>query len=170
MWVTQTYLGNVELDANFFVYYLYEEYNPDQKGLTENIQRHLEDLGEVYGDKVSLMMPNPRFAGRIESEVRDFPKLWMAVHEMLPGLLLSPVPLIKLKESLKGCKFIPFKSNDSKFLSSMIRSIRQLADSAIESANVSQAKKLSWLERLFNAIEIKPGMLGVNIDIKRLAE
>jgi hypothetical protein len=75
MWVTQTYLGDVERDAKLFVYYCYENYNTEQRELTEAIQEHLETIGEVYGDKVSLMIPNTRYANRIEAEVREFPNI-----------------------------------------------------------------------------------------------
>jgi len=68
MWVTQSYLATVEPDVRVFVYYLFEEYN-EQKEFTENVQLHLERMGEVHGGNVSFLMPNPRYADRIESEM-----------------------------------------------------------------------------------------------------
>jgi hypothetical protein len=49
------------------VYYFYEDYNREQKEFTDRLYRGLEDLGEAFSDKMSLLMPNPRFAGRIEA-------------------------------------------------------------------------------------------------------
>ena len=169
MWVTQTYLGDVERDAKFYVYFLYEDYVPDQANLTQAIQHELENLGEVYGDSVSLMMPNPRFAGRIEAEVRDFPKLWMAVKPYLPGLLMSPVPLTELQSSISGCNFIPLKNGSAKHLASVVQSVRNLADDAIAThAGASDEPKPKFLERVSDAIEVKPGIWGVKIDLRKV--
>jgi hypothetical protein len=170
MWVTQTYLGDVERDAKLFVYYLYEDYNSEQTDLTEAIQRHLEKLGEVYGDKVSLMMPNARFAGAIESQVRDFPKLWAEVRELLPGLLLSPVPLVELRASHKGCNFIPFKNGTPKHLANVVRSVRELADAAVSNTAQESEEKPSWIRRIADAVELKPGIWGIRLDLRRLLE
>lgn len=65
MWVTQTYLGNPEPDASLFIYYLHEDYAREQVKFTENIQRHMEDLGTLYGSDVSLFVPNSRFTAQI---------------------------------------------------------------------------------------------------------
>ena len=44
MWVTQTYLADVEPYAQLFVYYLFEDYNSEQSAFTAEIQRAFEDL------------------------------------------------------------------------------------------------------------------------------
>jgi hypothetical protein len=170
MWVTQTYLGDVERDAKLFVYYCYEDYNDEQKRLTEAIQRHLEDVGEVYGDRVSLMVPNPRFAGRIESEIREFRNLWMAIREYLPGLLLTPVPLIELREQHKGCQFVPLKNGTPKHLANVIRSVRDIADLAVESEKPETNERPSLRKRFVDSVELKPGIWGVRIDLKKLVQ
>lgn len=110
MWVTQSYLGNVEPDADVFVYYLYESYVDEQKKFTDRLQRELENLGDVFGGRVSLQMPNPRYAGRIEAEVRENRELWEAVHSKLPGLLISTVPLSKIEGYDDTCYFVPFNT------------------------------------------------------------
>lgn len=42
---------------------------------------HGEILGEAFGDKVSLLMPNPRYAGSIEAQVRENTALWSSLRE-----------------------------------------------------------------------------------------
>lgn len=168
MWISQTYLGDVERDAHYFVYYLYEDYNPEQKAITKRIQKELENLGECYGDKVSLMMPNPRFANRIESEAREFPELWMSIKEHLPGLLLSPVPLIKLRKSHQQCKYLSLQNASGKHLTRLVMEVREHADLAIASSRSSKANPL--LKRIVDAIEVKPGIVGISIDLKKLLE
>lgn len=170
MWVTQTYLGDVEPDAKLFIYYFYEDYNSQQRQFTEAVQRNLEELGDVYGENVSLMMPNSRYAGSIEAEVREFPKLWMAVREMLPGLLLSPVPFAALREKPCTCNFIPFKGDDPGRMARVIQNVRGHADRAIEQSleRTDLKPSPSLVQRLFEAVEIKPGIWGLRLDLKKL--
>ena len=100
MCVTQTYLGTVEPDAKVFVYYFFEDYDPEQKRFTDRVQRELERLGELFGDQVSLLMPNPRYAGRIEAEVRENMALWTSLRGKFPGLFVSTLPLSKIAPPL----------------------------------------------------------------------
>lgn len=169
MWVTQTYLGDVERDAKLFVYYCYENYNTEQRELTEAIQEHLETIGEVYGDKVSLMIPNTRYAGRIEAEVRELRNLWTAIREYLPGLLLTPAPLMKLRDEHSGCQFVPLKGKNPKHLANVIRSVRDIADEAIATDTPKIEAPDSFRKRFFDSVEVQPGIWGVKIDLKRLA-
>lgn len=170
MWVTQTYLGNVEPEAHLFIYYLFEDYNSQQSEFTKAVQRQLEVLGEVYGDQVSLLMPNPRYAGGIEAEVREFPKLWMAVRELLPGLLVSPVPFTELLTHPQKCTFIPFRREDAQTVAKVIQRVRGRADAAIAGRQESEAAKPSFFSRFLDAIEVKPGIWGIRLDLKKLAE
>jgi hypothetical protein len=96
MWVTQTYLGTPDPEADVFVYYLYLNYVDEQKIFTDKLQRELETLGDVFGGKVSLQMPSSRYAGKVEAEVRENKALWEAVYSELPGLLVSTVPLAEI--------------------------------------------------------------------------
>ena len=168
MWLTQTYLGDVERDAKYFVYYLYEDYDHQQKALTQAIQRNLEELGDVYDDQVSLLMPNPRFAGQIESEFRKIEKLWQAVHGHLPGLLLSPVPLARLNDAYDSCLYAPLNEGDPRHLARVVHALRGQADQAIQDDLAARSTKPSLRQRIGRALELKPGIWGVKIDLKRL--
>jgi hypothetical protein len=170
MWVTQTYLGTVEPDAKLFVYYFFEDYNQEQKSFTKSVQQRLEDLGEVFGDQVSLLMPNPRFAGRIEAEVRENPALWASLRGNLPGLFVSKVPLVKLNDSRYDCLYIPFEARDPAGVAEVIQRVRRLANETIswEFTNPTTPKQRSFGGRLLDAVEFKPGIWGFKIDIKKL--
>jgi hypothetical protein len=91
MWITQTYLGNVEPNASIFVYYFYEDYVHEQRSFTRKVHKELETLGDVYRNRISLLMPNPQYAGKVEAEVRANWGLWAEVCDNLPGLFLSTV-------------------------------------------------------------------------------
>lgn len=169
MWVTQTYLGTVEPDAKVFVYYFYEDYNSEQTAFTQEVQRELENLGEVFGDQVSLLMPNPRYAGQIEAEMRDQGKLW-ALRGELPGLFLSRKPLANLKPDDDGCIYIPFETKDAKGVAEVIQRIRGLAYDTLSSdfANRSEPETESLAKRFGDALELKPGIWGFRIDLRKL--
>lgn len=169
MWVTQTYLGTVEPDAKLFVYYFFEDYNPDQRTFTQRVQRELEKLGEVFGDQVSLFMPNPRYAGRIEAEMKNQDEL-RSLHGELPGLFLSRKPLANLKPDDDGCFYIPFETQDAKGVAEVIRRIRGLAHETLSSdfANRSEPKTESLAKRFGDALELKPGIWGFKIDLRKL--
>jgi hypothetical protein len=78
MWITQTYLGTVEPDASVFIYYMYADYLDEHVEFTKEVQRLLEKFGEAYGNSVSLLMPNPNYANKIEFEVREIRPVWGA--------------------------------------------------------------------------------------------
>jgi hypothetical protein len=172
MWVTQTYLGNVEPDAKLFVYYFFEDYNSDQKKFTQRVQRELENLGDVYGDQVSLLMPNPRYANKIESEMRKFDWNWFSLQGKLPGLFLSPKPISKLERNDKECFYLPFDNKDAKSVAEVIRRIRGIADNTLnwDFANQYQSKPYSLGRRFADALELKPGIWGFKIDLRKLFE
>lgn len=170
MWVTQTYLGHVEPDAKLFVYYFFENYNREQKAFTERVQQELEQLGEAFGEKVSLLMPNPRYAGRVESEVREFRELWESLRENLPGLFVSRKPLKELKPTDDGCVYIPFDTTDIDKAAAVIQRVRSIANETMswDFTHLPRPQCSSFRERLGKAIELKPGIWGFSIDLMKL--
>jgi hypothetical protein len=169
MWITQTYLGNVEPNANLFAYYFFLDYDSEQKRFTEHLQRELEKLGDIYGDQVSLLMPNKRYAGRIEAEVREYRKLWEAVYDELPGVFLSKKPLVQLSPEDNEFVFISFKDQDAKQVAATIREIRGIADDTLAHnfSDKQSPPKPSFVRRLADSIEVKPGIWGIQIDLRK---
>ncbi len=172
MWVTQTYLGAIEPDAKLFVYYFFEDYNSDQKAFTQREQRELENLGEVFSDKVSLLMPNPRYAGQIESEMRKHDWVRSSLSGKLPGLFLSRKPIATLKPDDDGCIYIPFEKRNAKGVAEVIQRVRGIANDTLnwEFANQPQPAPKSFGGRLVDALEIKPGIWGFKLDLRKLFE
>jgi hypothetical protein len=161
MWVTQTYLGTAEPDATLFIYYFFEDYVREQQAFTQLVQRQLEVLGEVLGDKVSLLMPNPEYAGRIEAEVRQNLALWSSLRGSLPGLFVSREPLAHLTGRGSGI-YIPFETCDPRNVAKVIQRVRGLASDTVlwDREHPTDAIRKSPLGRLFDAIEFKPGIWG----------
>ncbi|MCO4204690.1 hypothetical protein [Aeromonas taiwanensis] len=172
MWVTQTYLGTVEPEAKVFIYYLFEDYNPEQSDFTDAVQIELEKIGATYESNVSLLMPNPRYAARIEAEVRSIEKLWWSLSGKLPGLLVSTRPLSEFKESVGSYYFSSFTDNSSQNAAAIIKKVREISNAQLawEYENKPKDVQKSLLKRIYDAIEAKPGIAGFNIDLKKLKE
>ena len=169
MWITQTYLGSVEPDADIFVYYLYEDYVNEQKNFTEMVQTDLERLGDTFNEDVSLLMPNPKYADKIESEVREIRPLWMHVKGSLPGLLISPVPLVKLDRFTEECYFIPFDVRSRFMVTDTIKKARSLISEELSVKRTHRDNEVKpAYRRIGEAIELKPGLFGFRIDLKKL--
>jgi hypothetical protein len=172
MWVTQSYLGVVEPDAQLFVYYLFEENSDEQTAFTEQVQRGLEELGEIHGDSVSLLVPNKRYTARIESEVRGIQDFWFTLRGRLPGLLLSSKPLSRFDPSAGEFYLIEFKTMDGKGAAEAISRLRQLINEQLvyQFENRPQKRDETLWTRLVDALELKPGAWGVKLDLKKLAK
>jgi len=172
MWVSQTYLGVIEPDATVFVYYFYEDYDSSQTDFTEKVQYELENLGMVYDGKVSLFMPNPRYANDIESEIRQIRELWEIIDGELPGLFISTTPLKELDIVNSEYEFISFKSKNADDVAQVIQKIRKLADKTLawKDPHPSQPEPDSLLSRFWRALELKPNVSGVGIDLKELVK
>lgn len=170
MWITQTYIGNVEPEASIFIYYLYENYVADQKEFTELVHRKLESMGDAYDDKVSLLMPNPQYADRIESEVREMPALWKHVKPNLPGLLVTRVPMVKISALTKDCLFFPLATDESlDKIAEKISEVRRTTEDALfDISGSNEEGALEKFQRLGDCIELKPGIFGFSIDLKKL--
>lgn len=173
MWVTQTYLGNPDPDADVFVYYLYLNYVGEQKVFTANLQRELEALGDVFGGKVSLQMPSERYAGKVEAEVRENKALWEVVYSELPGLLVSTVPLAQVQGYDDTCIFVSFKNmsktNTTLGLLLAVDKVKILADRTIAWKHKPvPTQQRGFIERLGESLELKPGVFGIRVDLRKL--
>lgn len=173
MWITQSYLGTVEPDAELFAYYMYRDYIDEDTTFTERLQSRLEDLGDVFGNKVCLSMPNPRYAGRIEAEVRENRPLWEALHSKLPGLLLATKPLVEIEAYDSSCFYVPFIAADgTPDVDGAVRKLKAIADEAITWNYKSNEKNdaPSIMDRVLDSIELKPGVAGFRIDLRKLTQ
>jgi hypothetical protein len=175
MWVTQTYLGTVEPDASVFVYYLFEDYSRTQVEFTEEVQRQLEGLGEAFGTRVSLLFPNARYAVRVESEVRGIQDLWYLLRGKLPALLVATAPLTQFNPNRGDYYLIPFPSQDVEGAAKTIARVRSIANDHVSVSGFhtllhghSEIDRTQGWRRLLDAIELKPGIGPIKLDLKKL--
>lgn len=168
MWLTQSYLGNVEPDASVFVYYFFENYNKEHEQFTSRVQHELENLGDTYRDRVSLVMPNPRYAHGIESEIRQSGDFYELFKDKLPGLFISGKPLKKINKATDDCVYVSFDGMTAEEVAGVISKVRSLVDSKLLSAK-SVGKK-TFGSKIYDALELKPGIFGFRIDLKKLKD
>ena len=169
MWVTQSYLATVEPDANVFVYYLFEDYSSEQKHLTQQVQRAMERMGDIHGSKVSLLIPNPRYADSIESEMRQIVPLWQLIHGTLPALLISTKPMKEINTDTEQCVYVPFIEKSPESIAETLKKARDLTYHALMQAELSHRNnQASLARRIGDSVELKPGIFGFRVDLKKL--
>ncbi|MEQ9206811.1 MAG: hypothetical protein RLN78_05545 [Phycisphaerales bacterium] len=171
MWVTQTYLGNPDSDAKIFVYYMFENYVDDQNVFTNRVQRGLEDLGQEFGNQASLLMPNPRFAASISSEMlSSMSVLWQSMQGKLPGLLLTTKPLSDFDPQDGEYHYFTLKDEDIAQAVAVISQVRRIAYEHISwnFTNADEAPNLGLIKRFVDSIELKLQFGMGAIDLKKL--
>lgn len=77
-----------------------------------------------------------------------------------------------LKYSATRRAYIPFEKQDAKGVAEVIRRVRGIANNTVnwDFAAQYQPKAKSFGGRLVDAIEIKPGIWGFKLDLKKLFE
>jgi hypothetical protein len=170
MFITQTYLGRYG-DGGLFVYYLFQDYELDQRSLTERVQNALDDLGADYMQDVNLFRPNARFAGDIAAEVRELLPVWSYCQDKLPGFLVTYKPLVDVDPHDDTVVFFSIKDRDEVEALEVVRKIREIAvEQILQSPTDGDELERGpdFVARFLAALEIKPGLFGVSIDLKRL--
>lgn len=167
MWITQSYLAPVEPEV--YIYYLFEDYNPNQSEFTKAVQNAMEKMGEQYNNDVSLLMPNPNYANKIEGEVRQIEPLWEHIYGTLPALLISTQPMAEINEDTQHCIYIPFEGSSPESVVETIKQARILTKQTLsESLKNRQNIKHSWRKRLGESLQLKPSFFGIGIDLKKV--
>jgi hypothetical protein len=98
---------------------------------------------------------------------------WFSIGETgLPGLFISPKPISTLDPKDDGCVYIPFKKQDAKNVAEVIHQVRGIADNTLnwDFANQYQSEPYSLGRRFADALELKPGIWGFKIDLRKLFE
>jgi len=168
--ITQTYLGTYG-ESGLFVYYLFEDYSDKQQKLTEKVQNALDDLGADFMKEVDLFRPNERFAGDIASEVRRIPALWQYCHGRLPGFLVAHAPLVQIDPNNGDLIFFSIKDRTEDEALEVVQRIRQLTRDTINSGGQRETiveERDGVTVRFWKALELKPGFMGVKLDLKAL--
>ena len=171
MWVTQTYLGTPDPDATLFVYLIYEGYDPPNEDFTERLRIQLERVGEIFREKVSILMPGPRAIDRVSAELRERQiPFWPCFEDGLPGLLLTKKPLVNVSQDDPDNLYLPLKDGDDQITYVVGSLCRLLYDALNYDFEHQPTAKLrdSFGKRFLDAIEIKPRIGPITFDFLKL--
>jgi len=165
MFITQSYIGSSDTRANLHIYYIFQAYN-EQNEFTNSIQVELEKIGEMYQEKVALYMPNPRSADKIAGQIL---RVCLRLKKRFPGLLITKVPIEKIEESSDDCIYIPFYGESPENAASIISKVRTLCWDQIiwDHRKPDEISKVGAFAKLGEAMEVKPGVFGIRIDLKK---
>jgi len=164
MWVSQTYLTNLNADGSVAAYYLFEAYRDDHKRLERLIRPKLALLARSFGDSVHLFVPAEEDRGAIEKEFND----WMhrkGLHGIeFPGILILTRSMNDEKSYDGSAIFISLSSllereEDADALLGEV----QLACQKV--ADEIRANK-GGLERVLENLQLKPAIWGMGYDLK----
>lgn len=182
MWITQTYVKSPEPDAPLHIYYLFENYRESHRNATRRVQQELESLSDVYPD-ICFLMPNPASADLIEGELRRNQKLWKRLSDFVPGMVISRKPIETLDSTSDEIFIVPLNYAgfsergmgllpNSKRFAEAIQRLRSLITEDLDWQHREigryEAKPTGWLARIVEAVELKPGIAGFRLDLKKL--
>lgn len=182
MWITQTYLASPEPNAPLHIYYLFEDYKDTHRAATKRVQEELERLSQVY-PQVCILMPSPNSADRIEGELRKNQELWERFAPLIPALVVTRKPVERIDRASDDLFIFPL--NYSGFSESglgLAPNAVRLAES-IHKLRTLVGDDLDWQHRqlgryeappqgalasFLEAVELKPGIAGFRLDLKKL--
>jgi hypothetical protein len=182
MWITQTYLSSPEPNAPLHVYYLFEDYKESHVLATRRVQKELERLSSIYPN-VCILMPNPNSADRIEGELKRNQSIWKRLSPVVPGLVVSRKPIETIDHHSDELFVVPLNyagfseqgiglpENSTRFAEG-IQKLRTLVSEDLEWQHRQLGKYETpppgLLAGIFEAVEIKPGIAGFRLDLKKL--
>ena len=165
MFITQSYIGSSDPRANLHIYYIFQAYD-EQNDFSHSVQIELEKLGEMYQEKVALYMPNPRSADKIAGQLLS---VCLKLKKSFPGLLISKDPIDEIKDTSDNCIYIPFCDETPESAASIISKVRALCWDQLswDNSESSKVTSASTISRLGDAMEVKPGVFGIRLDLKK---
>ncbi len=170
MYIAQTYFSSeIAGRADVFVYYVER---PGDTGEHLNLVVSVfRELGEEYAEKVSLFAPDRSSLNRIRSQVeKELVDCFSIKKDETPGIIVSPKQITYIASSndwvylpLKKGE-VPAKAGLKEVLVALIEQIREQKTSRVENGFVLEIK------RLWDAIELKPGIFGIRFDLKKYGQ
>jgi hypothetical protein len=171
MWITQTYLSNLNSHSNIFLYYLWEDY-AQQKDIPEEVREGLGELGYYFRDQVAAYVPMRGYLGLIKAEMEEkFRKFWPTFSGKTPGVLLTTKPLnefdpvsgdwlfFPLGEAIKNPEALKF------FFQNLQVKCQEVLSRHSRPEKVSEG---SMLREMFDSIQWKITFMGFGYDFKPL--
>ena len=168
MWVSQTYLADVEPSAGCYVYYLFEDYVSFQSTYTEEVRKELASFGARYGADTALFFPQEEALARVASEIRQkFNLIWRDFSGKLPGLFVCSRQLHNFEPGVDEYLFIPLAprpENAPEQFEKLESILNEVREARMPQPQAQRRKP--FIEELWDRVSIEPAFMGVKFKIK----
>lgn len=172
MWVSQTYVGSIDLPSDIFIYYFWEDY-AGQLDIPPELHNRLAELGYRFGDSVSVFVPMKSYLGHISQEMeKKFRKFWWEFQHKTPGLFICYKPLSKFDPNEDEYLYLPLPENFGRdpaqaesFLRDLYEKCRLVVGQGRPQTPPSKADS-GILKVLYDGIQLKPSFMGFGLDLK----
>ena len=166
MWITSTYLGRPDPDAQAFVYFFWETY-ASNRAAPERLAEYLRRAGNTFGKSATFLLPNPADTDRISQEVNRGRLKGFAseIQEHAPCLMVTAKSLDEFDPTRDNCLFLripPETASDvdiERFFADMHNHVSNKKRESAREPN-------SFIRRLWDAIEIAPNFIGIGVRLK----
>ena len=174
MWITHNYLGITRGDVRCLFFLLHEDYIEAQSGLSDRLRQEIERFARNMGEHGAVVAP---FAGDVErtrQHVLDKPWAEREVEKVrrTPALLMIDQDFAEFDP--REHQYVILHLNDGDegdaalFRSLMQKLVDALPDEGSDPFKlISEALRQREVQDAAEMIELKPGVFGVSIDLKR---
>lgn len=170
MYIAQTYFSpEIAGKAEAYVYYV--ELPGNSSDVLALVVSVFRELGDEYAAKVSLFAPDRSSVKRIRSEVeRELRDCFTIRKHETPGIIVAPRPITYIANR-DDWVYLPLGDNVNVSKQELREILVELIDQVIsQSKNKVEGGLKLELKRLWDAVELKPGFLGVRFDVKKYVE
>ena len=168
MWVSQSYLADVQGDASCFVYYLFENYIDQQMRYSGEIQSALESFGNQYGTEAQLFLPLEKNADHITAQLRTvFGDFSHRFAGKLPGLLTIDRQLKDFDPRQHSSIFTSLAGVKTTDVPERMSELGQAISETIARKNSEGGKYAQTLLAVWDRLHIQPEIFGISILVKQ---
>lgn len=174
MFVTHSYIGTSRRGLRCLFFLLFEDYLEAQRGLSAELTTELERFARNLGDKGAVVLP---FAGDVpatQQSIRDkrWPHESVELLQNTPAMLMIGTDFDDFDPRYHSWVLFHFgrgtRQEPSKFRSLMEKVVEAVDDETKSPFQVVQmAIRDGHLEDAYGSVELKPGVWGVSVDLRK---
>lgn len=174
MWITHSYLGITRGSVRCLFFLLHEDYIEAQSGLSSQLQQEIERFARNAGAFGAVVKPFDGDVERTRQHVLDkpWPKGEIEKVRRTPALLMIDQDFAAFDP--REHRYVVLHLNDGEDGDAqLLRSLLQKLVAALPDENsdpfeiISQSLRDENVRNASEMIELKPGVFGVSIDLKR---
>jgi hypothetical protein len=168
MWVSQSYLADVQGEASCFVYYLFEDYNDAQMRYSAEIENALESFGNQYGTEAQLFLPREKSADHITAQLRSvFNDFSHRFSGKLPGLLTIDRQLKDFDPRQHDSIYTSLAGVAPDAVQARMDELGQAINETIARKNSEGGQYAQTVLSVWDRLHIQPEIFGISILLKQ---